>query len=458
MRRSLTTALAAALLLSPLAAHAVEPPLPPKVDDPMLAPVVAAKTNVSTWEDALKHVKARSIDLRIALQEVTRAEGLSRVALAGALPTISGNVTYTHNLITNDGAQFTGIGPAGPVVRPVQVPFPDFFTGTATLNQPLLALRAWYNIGTRSVAEDAARLSVEDAKRAIALGVANAIVATVTAERIAELNRNGLRNALTRVEITQRKMTLGSATGLDLVRARQDVENARATLVAGDESLRQAREALGLALGLPEQVGVPPSVKLDGLAASAQIACKPVKSIEERPDVAALKVQAEVARRGITDVKLGYLPTVNFVSNVNTTTLNTGAAPNTTWNIQAVLSVPIWDGGARYGNQRAAEAAELQALEKVEATRRQAAIQLAQAQRGVAVADERRNVALETRKLADETDRLTRAAFAEGRGTSLELVTAAQALRDAEIQLAVREFELVKARLVAVLALASCNY
>ncbi|MDF2693550.1 MAG: Heavy metal efflux outer membrane protein CzcC family, partial [Labilithrix sp.] len=85
-------------------------------------------------------------------------------------------------------------------------------------------------------------------------------------------------------------------------------------------------------------------------------------------------------------------------------------------------------------------------------------VQVTQAQRGVSVADDRRRVATQTRDLAAENDRLTRAAYLEGRGTSLELVTAAQGLREAEIQLAVREFELVKARVAAILALASCPW
>jgi outer membrane protein TolC len=76
----------------------------------------------------------------------------------------------------------------------------------------------------------------------------------------------------------------------------------------------------------------------------------------------------------------------------------------------------------------------------------------------VTVADERRRVAGSVRDLAAENDRLTRAAYLEGRGTSLELVAAAQALREAEIQLALRDFDLVRARVLAVLTLATCPW
>ncbi len=80
------------------------------------------------------------------------------------------------------------------------------------------------------------------------------------------------------------------------------------------------------------------------------------------------------------------------------------------------------------------------------------------ARRGVTVSEDRRRVASAARDLAAETDRLVRLAYQEGRGTSLELITAAQSLRESEIQLALRDFELVKSRVLAVLALAACPW
>ncbi|MCW5836580.1 MAG: TolC family protein [Labilithrix sp.] len=432
------------------------PPEPP-VDDPMLATVARPRVEIGTWEEALRHVRARSTDLRIAAQEILRAEAQSRIALAGALTTLNGQATYTHNIITNSTLQPVRSGD-GLGFRPVNTPFPDFVNGSLVASQPVFALRSWYAIGTAERNENVAHLSLEDTKRLIALNVANSIVAVVTAERVAELNRLGLRNALTRLELAVRRSTLGSGTGLDVVRARQDVETARATLVAGDESLRQSREALGLALGIPEQVGVPPNVDLNGLEASARTTCKVAPTIDDRPDVAALHERTEVARRLVNDAKYQFAPTIDVRSTVGTTTIDTGAAPNTTWNVQAVLTVPIWDGGVRYGNLRDTRAQEVIAGQRLEAARRQATIEVTQARRGVSVAEDRRRVAAETRDLAAENDRLTRTAYLEGRGTSLELVTAAQALREAEIQLAVRDFELVRARVLAILALASCPW
>ena len=436
----------------------VEIPPPPTVDDPMLAPMPPAPRNVANWEEALSLVRARSTDLRIAYLEIQRAEAQTRIALAGALPSLNGTAIATHNFITNDISTFVGGTAAAPQIRSTTSPLGNFATGSVQLIQPLFNLRAWDAIGIAKENQKVSQLSMDDIKRNIALSVANALVGAVTAERIAELNRVAFRNALERLDLAQRKKRLGASTGLDVVRAQQDVETTRATLVTGDEALRQAREALGLGLGIPSQVGVSRDLNIDGLEKDAMSSCRVAPSVDARSDVAAARQRVEVARRNVDNVYLQFVPTVNGQSTVNTTTADTFASPNTTWNIQGVLTVPFFEGGARYGQLRDTRAQQGEAEQNLEALRRTATVQVEQARRGVSVAAASRKVASDARALAAETDRLVRTGYIEGQGTSLELVIAATALRQADITLALREFDLVKARVLAILALATCPW
>jgi outer membrane protein TolC len=461
-------------------------PPPPTVNDPMLAPMPPAATNIANWKEALVYVRARSTDLRIAYDEVLRAEAQQRVALAGTLPSINATGTLTHQFLTDpltkpagyqivgeDGKPLTTFPPpngglfdskpVGSVTVPgATIPRENSASAAITAVQPILATRVWHNIGTAKANTATAKFSVDNAKRVIALNVANALVGVVTAERIAELNRVGFRNALERLALTQRKRALGAANGLDVVRAQQDVEIARGTLVTGDESLRQSREALGLAIGLPQQVGVSRDLDLNGLEQDARMACQAAPSIDDRADVLAARSRLNVAERNITDVKLQFMPTINAQSTLATATSNSvsgvATGPNTTWNIQGVLSIPLWEGGARYGFLRDNRALADEALQNLEALRRKATIEVEQARRNVTVAEQSQKVASDARALAAETDRLTQAAYREGQGTSLELVVAASALRQAEITLALRDFDVVKARVAAILALANCPW
>lgn len=440
-----------------------EAPKAPEVDDPMLAPLPAAPRTLKDWNDARSLLRTRSTDLAIAVADVERAEGQARVALAAALPTINGNVTATHNMITNQATQPAGLGgPEGttPIFRTFTTPWPDTLTGQIVGQVPLLNVRAWYGIGTARKNVKAAKLSTEDVKRTLVLGLASAVVSVYTAERVAELNRIALRNALERLALTERRQTLGAGNGLDVVRAQQDAEATRSTLVSGDESLRQARESLGLALGFPQAIGVPQNMKLDDIAKGALSSCKTTDTVDSRADVAALKTRAEVGARNVNDVRWQFLPTISGSSTVSTNSLPDrvlGFSPRTQWNVQALLTIPIWDGGARYGNLRDTNAQLDQALMRLEAQRRKATIEAVQALRSVAVSENNLRVSEKTRDLALENDRLTRASYAEGRGTSLELVTSATTLRQSEINLAVREFELVRARISAALVLSVCD-
>lgn len=433
-------------------------PPPPPVSDPMLAPVPPPARVLSSWQEALSYLRLRSTDLKIALAQVLQAEATTRIALAQYLPSIQGTGQYTHQLRTNQvgasGFGFTGTG----ITQTSTVPIPNSLSGNLQIQQTLLNAQQFDQISIDELGEDAAKLSVEDEKRTLALSVANTIVSVVTAERSAEINRVGLKVALEQLEIAKRKQMLGAATGLDVVRAQQNAANARATLVSGDETLREARESLGLALGIPEETGVAPTVDMAGLTQSAIASCKVVEDVDERADVAAARTKLVVAKRNLRNVWYSFLPTVSAQSTVNANSPVSTGYPNPTWNVQGILSIPIWDGGVRYGNLRNARAAEDIAAQQLEALKRQAIIQVEQAQRQLTVAELSDKVATEQRDLAATNDTMTQTAYMAGQGTSLELVTASEAHRQAELNLALTDFNVVKARILAVLALATCPW
>jgi multidrug efflux system outer membrane protein len=427
----------------------------------MLAPPPPPKRVLSSWQDGIAYLRARSTDLKIALDQVLEAEAQTRIALAQYLPWINANnaggLGFTHQLITRSVGGGIGVGSQG-LITTARVPVPNVYGGSVVLQQALVNVQEFDQISINELGEDASRLSADAERRTLVLSLANQIVAVVTAEREAEINRVGLRVALEQLEITNRKQALGAANGLDVVRAQQNAANARATLVTGDESLREAREALGLALGVPEETGVAANVNVGGLAANAMESCHVVDRVDLRPDIAQARAQLEVAKRNLRNVWYSFLPTVSLSSTVSATSPVSSGYPNPVWNVQGSLEVPIWDGGTRYGNLRNARAAEDIAAQQLEALRRQAIIQVEQAQRQLAVAEESDKVATEQRDLAAKNDAMTQTAYTAGQGTSLELVTASEAHRQMEINLALQDFNVVKARILALLALAACPW
>jgi outer membrane protein TolC len=426
-------------------------PAPLVTNDPMLEPIAAAAHVVSSWQDALGMLRARSTDLRIALDEIERAQGQWRQTLAASLPTISSTANVTANLLRGEGYN--------PVTLQLQT-VPDAITygGSATLVQPLFAPRAWHALGTAKLAREATELAAEDQKRVLAFALANAVVTVVTAERLSEINRIGLRAALERLTLARRRVTLGAGNALDTVRADQDVSVARAAIVTGDESLRRARETLGLAVGSTEGWGVPPDIDLNGVEASARATCTNAASVEERADIASARTFSQATQRNVDDVWLQFSPTVNLVSQANASSVPFLTGKNVTWTIAGVLTIPIFDGGVRYGALRDTRAQADESVQRLEAARRNATVQVIQARRNVSVVDESRRVAERARDLARETERLARVSFQAGTGTSLDLIESGRRLREAEVQLALQEFNLIQSRIAALLALSRCNW
>jgi outer membrane protein, multidrug efflux system len=442
----------------PISAHAQEAPPPtqttapptfvqPDVSDPMLAPPEAGGTIVKSWDDAVLLMQ-KSPDFLTGVDAVERTLAEHRIALAGVLPTLYGQGQYAHNFNVLD------ITLAGVTIVS---PPPTIWSIGATLSWNIINPRAIYALGTSDLQTDVAKLSLDDRRRVLAASVVSAMLATLAANRVAELDRVGLRAALERLTLTQTRLKFARGTELDIDRAQQDVAAARATLINGDEQLRQSRENLGHAVGSPTPLAAAPELDLDGFEASVAKTCHIAKDIEQRADVAAARQRVAVADRAITDAKLMFAPYLNVGSQASWASAST-LGPLESWSVAATITLPLYDGGVRYGQLRDAKAATDQAMQALQAARVEALIEAARASRAIAVDTAARDVAKQQRDLAQRIDERTRQGYASGIGTSLDLVTSAQALRDAEINLVLLDFQLAQARAGAVLVNAECVY
>jgi len=434
-----------------------EPNLP-EVTDPMLAPAAPAKKILSSWQDAVRLAKTRSSQLAISGAQIDVAEAQARQALSRALPTLTGTGSISRHLLLGERAATT-IG--GVTVLPAgTVPDPATTWGAGlSLRVPVFAPQAWYDHGTAKRGRNAAKLSHADTQRIVLAQVADAIVNVVTAERVAEISRVSLQSSLSTLELNKRRAALGAASTVDVLRAQQEVAATRGQVVQTNEGVRRARENLGLALGSSEPYGVVPGIRVDTLAQDARAVCRPVTDPEVRADVRAARAKVEIAERNVQSTDWSYAPTVDFLSNLNYTSNDRASAnaEHVTWTIGGVLTWQLYDGGLRYGNKAAGEAQRRIATEELTSAKRQARVEVLQAARAVDVARANLAVAAESQKLAKESARLARIAFMSGHGNSFDLIDADRRLRSAELDAAVKEFELVRAQIAALLALSVCD-
>jgi outer membrane protein TolC len=414
----------------------------------MLAPPAGAPREINSWQQALQLVRMHAPRYLSAVQRVQQAEARSRIALAGVLPVLTGEGRYTHQFLTDE------VNLGGDTV---EVPIDDVFNVGATLRVPLVDVRAIRGLGTGKRAIKTAELDLADERRLIAQTVVDTMLSTLATARVAELNREGLRAALERLALATARQQFGRGTLLDIDRAQQDVAASRSELIEGDEALQTAREALGVVLGSETAIAVATGIDLSAFERAVAETCKLAADVEQRPDVAAARARVELAERVVDDVESQYWPTLDLVSELDHAT-EVVNGPRTTWNVQGVLSVPLYDGGGRYGLKRENEAVAAQARQALIETRLAAVVDKTRATRSVTVLSAARDVAQQQRDLARRIDERIRQGYAGGLGTSLDLVVSAQSLRQAENRLVLLELEVAKARAGAVLASAECMY
>ncbi len=447
---------------APTAASSPEPQLP-QLDDPMLKPPPAPQRVLKTWQEALALVRRDQTTLATARARIEQARAQERSAIVPALPTLTATGRATEQLLRHQLTDAMGspIQYRNPTtgVTISKIPYPEFgASASLDLNVPLLAARAWYDRKTAREATDAAILDAQEVERQQVALVASAIVDVVTTERLAEVSRVSLGSALSTLDLTKRRAALGASSNVDVLRIEQEVSQSRAQVVSADENLIRARETLGDTLGSPEQWSVTPDIRLDALAADAKASCVQAAGVDLRPDVRAAAQNARVAERNVTSVDYSYVPTLNLSSNLSYYS-NVAMSPNAehlAWRVDGVLTWQIYDG-SRYAARDARRADLDVARQHVAEVRRKALIEVSQAMRGVQVADANLKVAQQGRDIARETARLTKVAYLNGTGTSFDLVDSARRLREAEIDLTIKEFQVTRAKIAALLALATCK-
>ncbi|MET0404563.1 MAG: TolC family protein [Cystobacter sp.] len=448
---------------SPPSETPAQPPQP-EVSDPLLAPVPAAPLQVGSWDEALQLLRQRSTDLGSALARVESATGQRRVALASLLPTLNGSVSIQNNLLGptlafNGGAGGGGAGGGGVGggVGGISTTSP-LGTGTLAAALNLFNLQAIHSLRAADATRRAAEFSLDETRRQLTRALAQTLAQVAASERVAEVSRVNLRSSLERLALARRRFELGAGTRLDVIRLEQDAEAARSQVVSGDESLRQARDSLALLLGQPEPVGLDRELSLEELLDRGQRECRALPELQQRPDQAAARSQVEAAERSVSAARSQYLPTLQAQSSVVALTVDPGFVRVPIWNIGAVLTLPFYDGGIREGLVRQARAQEETVRQSAENIERTASVEVRRVRRNVEVAGEQRRISQRTRELADENDRLTRRAFEVGVGTSQDLVVSAAALRQAELNFVVNEFQFFQARIESFLVEASCDW
>ena len=384
-------------------------------------------------DEAVRRALARNPSALVAAEEIARAEGFLREARAPSLPTLTAN-----GVLTRLDAERRVPGSA--VVSAARTSL----AGNLNLTVPLFAPGRWTQWKHAGDQLDVARFALEDTRRQVAVATARSYLAVMAQHRLAAINEQALATAKEHLASAKDRFDAGSGNRLDVVRAAQELATDQSQLASALSGVSRSREALGVLVGDEGPVEVQEEIPLPPLPAPASAL---QEAVDQRADLRAQRRRVEASRQVVHDSYTDYLPLLTAVVQPFVQHPATLTTPETGWQAQLVLSLPLYDGGARYGLARERRALLAEAQVQLDGLLRQARSDLRVSFEVVQHADEALRAARDAGKLAHEALEMTLLAYREGGTNDLEVVDAERRARDADTAALVAEDTARQARI-----------
>jgi outer membrane protein TolC len=408
-RARLSASLAFLAFCSFSRARAAEPPPAPTMGPP------APTAERITLDEAVRRALARNPTVAVALAEIDRANALVTQARAGWLPTLVGNGSY----LRVDHAR---------VLNGRVIASQDQITANLQLTVPLVAPQGWVSDRHARDNRTISEASAVDVRRQVAYSTAQAYLAVMAQHRQIRSTEAAFANAKAHADYAHTRLAGGLGHSIDDVRAQQDLATVEVQLQGVYTALSRAREALGVLLG---SAGPVDTLKELDLGAMPTLSTALDDAQARRPDVNAQRTKVTAADKFRKDVWAYYAP---YLAAVGQPFVQTGSAlnPQTGWQAQLLLTLPLYDGGYRYGVGHERDALLVEAQANLDATLRQAQSEVRVAFEAMLRADQALLSAHAEASLAKRALDLATLAYEAGATTQIEVLDAARRWRDAE--------------------------
>jgi outer membrane protein TolC len=419
-----------------------EPPPVPKLQD--AASDTGRAYEKITMTEAVRRALARNVTTLVALAEIDRAQGLLGEARAPSMPSLIGSAAYTRldndRVLSSVAYSMTGnTFTSTPVTKLLAAKNQE--SANLTLNVPLVSPSTWVKWSQARTNLMSTRAGNQDARRTVALLAARAYLAVIAQKRQLDINARALATDHAHYDYAHTRLVGGVGNRVDDVRAAQQVASDEALLSASYTALARAREALGMLLGEDRPIDVFDDVDLPKIHAD------PTEAVAARADVVAARTRVQLAEQTKNQGWADYTPTLlgqfmPFYQNPPSLTV-----PETGWQAMLVLTVPFFEGGIRWAQNKERAALLDEARSQYDALLRQTRSDIRIAVEEIGRADEAMQSASSAARLAREALDLANRAYRAGATSNLEVIDAERRARDADSEAVIAEDTVRQARL-----------
>ncbi|MPY91111.1 MAG: hypothetical protein GEU99_24750 [Luteitalea sp.] len=389
-----------------------------------------------TLNDAVERAIEHSYTLRELDARRAEAEANVGVARAADLPQVTAQASYMR---TNHVDEFGLQTPDG-LFRIVYPDIPDNYTSRLDVQWP------FFDGGRRRATRESARAEAAatgrdeaDGRATLRLQVVNAYWAVVTGRETVTVRERALERLGAQLRDIKAQLDAGLVPPSDVLSVEAQESAQQAALIEAeaerDTSELLLRELLGLSVETPlelvEFLRVPPTTEapLTDLAKDAAAS---------RADRQALVQRVESVRLRARAADAGDRPSMALVGGVDYARPNARLFPrredwNSSWDISARVTWPLFDGGRAKADTAAARAAVTSAEARLDEYDRQLRIEIGRRQLELRAARASVQAAEDGVKSAAEARRVLNERFTAGVATSTDLLDAQVELLQAEL-------------------------
>jgi outer membrane protein TolC len=394
----------------------------------LLGPGLAAQNQPLTLDRAVALALERNERSLATLESEAAANARVAQARSFFLPTVTSTGTYTRRAYETRRV----VGETEVIIQRYNA-----LSETVALSQTLFDARSLTSLAAIRAQRNADVAAATEGRRQLAFEVSQAYLATLGTSQVQEASARRFTFAGQNLEAAKARFSAGLASVNDVTRAELEYATAEVGLTQVKGEVETSLLQLGHLLDAPEAVRAPLVVPEFLIEAAAAEAADTEALVEEalarRLDLSSLRWEASSRRALARLPMLGWVPSLSASGRYSLTNEASFNNRNWNWSLGATLSWNIFDGGARFGQQKEQRALARLADLDYQAATRQVDVQVRQSL--VSLANQRASLRQATvahevaKKNAAETTELYR----QGLASALEVADANVKLFEAEV-------------------------
>ncbi len=379
--------------------------------------------------------------LLIALEDRNQANAAVKEAYAGALPNVEFQGSYQYNITRPAFFLEDSLG----VLTKIEIGGDYEAAGQIRLDQILYSFGKVGNaVDFAKIYKEIASLGVENARNQVVFYAKAAYYRVLLAEHVADIRLRSLGQAESHLDQVRKKLSQGTVSRFDFLRAQVEVKNREPGLIAAENDLSLAQQDLKRILGIEDR---PDPLLTDSLAFF------PVDLNEEqavsrayslRPEIRSLQLNVEGKEKIVAIERAGRWPTLGlfgqllFQGQADDNPLDPFDSSHRAVSSAAGIAVtmPIFDGFRTKARVQRARAELRRAQHELQRVRKAVRLEVVKAVKEIRAARRAYEAQTATVSLAEEAYAIAETRFGSGLSTQLELTDAQTALEQARVNYA----------------------